>query len=361
AARGVRRPAARALRPRVELVGLRRPGADPDARRRPAAAGVALRRDQDGGRTARLLVSREPRAAGGGDALLHGVRPAAAPRHGVSPLHPRRVARRSAHALRRRRADARLHVRVRRGGRDDRRGRPRRQRAVVQYRRRLAGFAGRGDPDHRADRRPPADDHPRTRAGGRHARHLRRHLARAQGSGISAGSRTRGRDPRGVPLARLDSRTGLTRMTNILRVSAVLALAVLVGACASGGAKKPPTGTPEPDKFLFDRGSENLGRKRWIVAREYFRQLVDSYPQSKYRADAKLGIGDTYMGERSAESYVLAINEFREFLNFYPTSPRAHYAQFKLAMAHFNQMRSPMRDQTETRDAIRELQAYITK
>jgi len=150
-------------------------------------------------------------------------------------------------------------------------------------------------------------------------------------------------------------------MTNILRVSAVLALAVLVGACASGGAKKPPTGTPEPDKFLFDRGSENLGRKRWIVAREYFRQLVDSYPQSKYRADAKLGIGDTYMGERSAESYVLAINEFREFLNFYPTSPRAHYAQFKLAMAHFNQMRSPMRDQTETRDAIRELQAYITK
>lgn len=165
-------------------------------------------------------------------------------------------------------------------------------------------------------------------------------------------------------MAVVDARARMRRMTTIVRVTALVtlaALAVLNGACASGGAKKPPTGTPEPDKFLYDRGNENLGRKRWIVAREYYRQLVDSYPQSPHRADAKLGIGDTYMGEKSAESYVLAINEFREFLNFYPTSPRAHYAQFKLGMAHFNQMKSPMRDQTETRDAIRELQIYVSK
>jgi outer membrane protein assembly factor BamD len=150
-------------------------------------------------------------------------------------------------------------------------------------------------------------------------------------------------------------------MQKIWRFTAVVAFAALVGACATGGAKKPPAGTPEPDKFLFDRGNENLARKRWVVAREYYRQLVDSYPQSSYRADAKLGIGDSYIGEHSAESYVLAINEFREFLNFYPTSPRAHYAQFKLGMAHFYQMKAPMRDQTETRDAIRELTTYTTK
>ena len=36
---------------------------------------------------------------------------------------------------------------------------------------------------------------------------------------------------------------------------------------------------------------------------------------------------------------VLAINEFREFLSFYPTHQRADYAQFKLGMAHFYQMR----------------------
>jgi outer membrane protein assembly factor BamD len=147
----------------------------------------------------------------------------------------------------------------------------------------------------------------------------------------------------------------------ILRLTAIVLLAALAGACATGGPRKPPTGTLEPDKFLFERGNENLDKKRWLVAREYFRQLIDSYPQSEYRADAKLGLGDTYLGERSGESFVLAINEYREFLNFYPTHKRAHYAQFKLAMAHFYQMHAAMRDQTETRDAIRELQAYITK
>jgi outer membrane protein assembly factor BamD len=152
----------------------------------------------------------------------------------------------------------------------------------------------------------------------------------------------------------------LTRMTK-LKFSTAILLTVLAAACASGGPKDPPPGTTEPDKFLFDKGNENLERKRWLYAREYFRQLVDSYPTSRYRADAKLGIGDAFLGERSAESYVLAINEYREFLNFYPTHERAHYAQYQLGMAYFNQMRSPMRDQTETRDAIREFQTYVTR
>jgi outer membrane protein assembly factor BamD len=147
----------------------------------------------------------------------------------------------------------------------------------------------------------------------------------------------------------------------ILRLTVIVLLAALGGACASSGPKKPPAGSLEPDKFLFERGTENLNKKRWLVAREYFRQLIDSYPQSQFRADAKLGLGDTYLGEHSGESYVLAINEFREFLSFYPTHDRSHYAQFKLAMAHFYQMRAPMRDQTETRDAIRELQSYVSK
>lgn len=153
----------------------------------------------------------------------------------------------------------------------------------------------------------------------------------------------------------------MIRMKKIVPVIAIVVLAALAAGCATGGPRKPPEGSLEPDKFLFDRGTDNLNRKRWLVSREYFRQLVDSYPTSPHRADAKLGIGDTYLGERSAESFVLAINEYREFLNFYPTHPRAHYAQFKLAMAYFYQMRAPMRDQTETRDAIRELQAYLAR
>ena len=70
-------------------------------------------------------------------------------------------------------------------------------------------------------------------------------------------------------------------------------------ACASG-PKKPPVGTLEPDKFLIERGTEELNKKHWLTSREYFRQLMDSYPQSTYRADAKLGMADTYLGDRKS-------------------------------------------------------------
>jgi outer membrane protein assembly factor BamD len=132
-------------------------------------------------------------------------------------------------------------------------------------------------------------------------------------------------------------------------------------ACASQGRGLVPPGTSEPDKFLFDKGTEGLTQKKWLTAREFFKQVTETYTQSPYRPDAKLGIGDTYLGEGTAEALVLAINEFREFLTFYPTNRRADYAQFKLAMAHFRQMRAPQRDQTETREAMREFQAFVDR
>ena len=141
---------------------------------------------------------------------------------------------------------------------------------------------------------------------------------------------------------------------------ACVALAIAAGAC--GGKKNTmPTGIAEADKFLFDRGSELLNKKKWLTAREFFARLVDNYPQSPYRPDAKIGVGDAYLGEGSVESLVLAVNEFKEFLSFYPTHRRADYAQYKLALCHFRQMRGPERDQRETREAVHEFETFIAK
>lgn len=131
--------------------------------------------------------------------------------------------------------------------------------------------------------------------------------------------------------------------------------------CATSAHRTVPPGTPEPDKFLFDRGTAALNDKKWLVAREFFKQVTETYTQSPYRPDAKLGIGDTYLGEGTSEALVLAINEFREFLTFYPTNRRADYAQYKLALGHFRQMRAAQRDQTETREAVKELTAFVDR
>jgi len=142
-----------------------------------------------------------------------------------------------------------------------------------------------------------------------------------------------------------------------------MALVVSLVASAACGNKQlgPPAGAAQPDRFLFERGNEALMKEQWMNARTYFMQIVDNYPQSPFRPDAKLGMGDSYLGEGSAESAVLAANEFREFLTFYPTNPRADYAQYKLAMSHFRQMRAPERDQTETREALKEFDVFFQK
>jgi outer membrane protein assembly factor BamD len=149
-----------------------------------------------------------------------------------------------------------------------------------------------------------------------------------------------------------------------LRGVRFIVLAVVVAAAAGCTQQKRglvPTGTPEPDKFLFDKGNESLAAKKWLTAREFYKQITETYTQSPYRPDAKLGIGDTYLGEGTSEALVLAINEFKEFLSYYPTNPRADYAQYKIGLAHARQMRNPQRDQTETREAIKELQAFVDR
>jgi outer membrane protein assembly factor BamD len=141
----------------------------------------------------------------------------------------------------------------------------------------------------------------------------------------------------------------------------VLILTVLAVVPACGGKNDVDHVDPvQSERFLFERGTEALNKKKWMESREYFRKLVED-SASTYRADAKLGIGDAYLGEDTAESLVLAANEFKEFLLFYPTHERAPYAQYKLALTHFARMRRPANDQSPTREALVEFETFFTR
>jgi outer membrane protein assembly factor BamD len=145
------------------------------------------------------------------------------------------------------------------------------------------------------------------------------------------------------------------------RMTAIVVALCAASACSPHTRNPVPPGTSQPDKFLFDRGTAALKDKKWLTAREFFKQVVETYTQSPFRPDAKLGLADTYLGENTAEALVLGINEYIEFLSFYPTNNRAAYAQYKLGMAHFKQMRAPQRDQTETKEAIKAFQTFIDR
>jgi TolA-binding protein len=105
------------------------------------------------------------------------------------------------------------------------------------------------------------------------------------------------------------------RIFRIARIALVVALVALVAGCAEKSKPVAP-GSADADKFLFERGEKAAKEKKWLQAREYYRNIVDNYPQSSYRPDAKLALGDTYLTQGGTENLLLGGNEFREFLTF---------------------------------------------
>src|SRR5438067_12080109 len=99
------------------------------------------------------------------------------------------------------------------------------------------------------------------------------------------------------------------------------AAVVAASACAPQTRSLVPAGTTDPDKFLFDKGTEALNKKKWLTAREFFKQVTETYTQSAFRPDAKLGIGDTYLGEGTADASGLTIQGREDCLAHSPPHP----------------------------------------
>ena len=138
---------------------------------------------------------------------------------------------------------------------------------------------------------------------------------------------------------------------------ALLSTMISVIACGNNRPEIPLT-TVDADTLLYDRGVAALDEGDWRTAREYFLQIRDNYPQSTLQPDARLGVADSYEAEATLQSYMTALADFRDFIALYPTHPRAQYAQFKVGMVYFHQMRRPERDQVETRNAITEFELF---
>ena len=74
----------------------------------------------------------------------------------------------------------------------------------------------------------------------------------------------------------------IARLARRLPLICVVAVIAAAAACASRTRGAVPAGTTEPDKFLFDKGTEALNNKKWLTAREFFKQVTETYTASPY-------------------------------------------------------------------------------
>jgi outer membrane assembly lipoprotein YfiO len=137
-----------------------------------------------------------------------------------------------------------------------------------------------------------------------------------------------------------------------------LTLAVLLPACASSNLDLEKLSSPSDD-VVWAAAQEAVENRDWESARQYFRRIIDAFPQSQYQARSRIGLADTYKEQGGVGNYILAVSAYREFLTLYPSAPEAAYAQFQSAEAYFKQINSPDRDQTATVQALDEFQRLL--
>jgi outer membrane protein assembly factor BamD len=119
--------------------------------------------------------------------------------------------------------------------------------------------------------------------------------------------------------------------------------------------------TAEPDKQLYDKAMEDIKHGRHEVGRLGLQTLINTYPDSEYLAKAKLAIADSFYKEGGTANTTQAIAGYKDFIVFFPFLPEAAYAQMQVAMAHYNEMPKPDRDNTHARNAEEEFQIFLTK
>lgn len=117
----------------------------------------------------------------------------------------------------------------------------------------------------------------------------------------------------------------------------------------------------EPDKVLYDRAMTDIKKGRYTEGRLTLQALINTYPDSEYLAKAKLGTADSYYKEGGTSNMTQAIEEYKNFIVFFPFLDEAAYAQMQVGMAYYRMMEKSDRDKTQAEAAETELQTFLLK
>lgn len=121
------------------------------------------------------------------------------------------------------------------------------------------------------------------------------------------------------------------------------------------------TNTVEPDRQLYDKAMDDIKHGKHETGRLGLQTLINTYPDSEYLAKAKLAIADSYFKEGGTADTTQAIAGYKDFIVFFPFLPEAAYAQMQVAMANYNEMAKPDRDNTHAKAAEEEFQTFLQK
>lgn len=145
-------------------------------------------------------------------------------------------------------------------------------------------------------------------------------------------------------------------MKRWLAVAALLLIA-LGPACRSGPRQDPIMVLSSAEALA--KGKELMEAGKYRQAREYLVHAFEVEPNSAGGREALLLAADAHYLAGGLDNYVRAESRYRDFQTRFPTSDRAAYVQYQIAMSLVQRMKKPDRDQTIARDALEEFQNLV--
>jgi outer membrane protein assembly factor BamD len=114
----------------------------------------------------------------------------------------------------------------------------------------------------------------------------------------------------------------------------------------------------EPADQLYNQGLANLEQGRLKEAGRKF-QAVDR--QHPYSEQARKSIVMDAFAQYRQGNYTEAVNAAKRYVQLYPTSPDAAYAQYIIGLSYYRQIRDVTQDQKEARRTIEAMEELVQR
>ncbi|MCP3959214.1 MAG: outer membrane protein assembly factor BamD [bacterium] len=109
----------------------------------------------------------------------------------------------------------------------------------------------------------------------------------------------------------------------------------------------------------LELGKQFLEQEKYYKARQHLTHAFEVEPNSRNGREALLLAADAFFLHGGSDNYIKCEAKYRDFLNRFPTSDRADYAQFRVATCLARRVEKPDRDQKVTRDAQRAFEELL--
>ncbi len=155
----------------------------------------------------------------------------------------------------------------------------------------------------------------------------------------------------------------------VVRMVAVALAALPLGACETIESianlnpfaekmAKSDIGPDEPAEKLFNDGLARMQNQRYEDANKKFSEVDKQYPYSGWsRRSLLLTTYSSYQGGDYAE----AINAGKRYVQLYPATSDAAYAQYLVGMSYFNQIPDATRDQERSEKTVEAMEELLRR